>query len=180
VNCDVLCIACKCVLPPGANQIAVDKYININYYRKYACFHRDSASADTANNDMNFICLHYLQGAQFLISLQFIFISRQLFQALYFRSFWSSRVINIYFVLNMPRKWKSHWDYWAHFPPLNHAFTLICFTHFGTIGAVMVWFVIKLYAACTECFGDIMWIRGLWRPRLPDLNPCNQSIRWSL
>jgi hypothetical protein len=30
VNCDVLCIACKCVLPPGANPIAVDKYININ------------------------------------------------------------------------------------------------------------------------------------------------------
>jgi hypothetical protein len=30
VNCDVLCIACKCVLPPGANPIAVDKYIDIN------------------------------------------------------------------------------------------------------------------------------------------------------
>jgi hypothetical protein len=30
VNCDVLCIACKCVLPPGANSIAFDKYININ------------------------------------------------------------------------------------------------------------------------------------------------------
>jgi hypothetical protein len=30
VNCDVLCIACKCVLPPGVNPIAVDKYIDIN------------------------------------------------------------------------------------------------------------------------------------------------------
>jgi hypothetical protein len=26
---------CKCVLPPGANPIAVDKYININIYNFY-------------------------------------------------------------------------------------------------------------------------------------------------
>jgi hypothetical protein len=32
VYCDALCIACKCVLPPGVNPIAVDKYININVY----------------------------------------------------------------------------------------------------------------------------------------------------
>jgi Na+/H+-dicarboxylate symporter len=30
VNCVVLCIVCKCVLPPGVNPIAFDKYININ------------------------------------------------------------------------------------------------------------------------------------------------------
>jgi hypothetical protein len=32
VNYDVLCIACKCVLPPGVNPIAVDKYINKSWY----------------------------------------------------------------------------------------------------------------------------------------------------
>jgi len=109
----------------------------------------------------------------------FIFISRQSFQAFYFRSFLSSRVINIYFVLNMPRKWKPHWDYGANFFPLNRAFALICYTHSGTICAVIVWFVIKLCASCTECFGDIIRMRWLWHPRLPHLNPCNRSTRWS-
>jgi hypothetical protein len=33
VNCEVLCNMCKCVLPPGVNPIAVDKYININIIR---------------------------------------------------------------------------------------------------------------------------------------------------
>jgi len=65
------------------------------------------------------------------------------------------------------------------FFPLNRAFAFICYTHSGTIGAVMVWFVIKLGAACTEYFGDIIRIRWLWHPRLPHLNPCNRSTRWT-
>jgi hypothetical protein len=35
-------------------------------------FHQDSASADTANNNMICICLHYLLGAEFFISLHFL------------------------------------------------------------------------------------------------------------
>lgn len=38
-----------------------------NYYRKYACVHQDIASADTANNNMIILCLHYLPGANFFI-----------------------------------------------------------------------------------------------------------------
>jgi len=42
-----------------------------NYYTKYAYFHQDSASADTANNNMNFVYLHYLPDDKFFISLHF-------------------------------------------------------------------------------------------------------------
>jgi hypothetical protein len=69
----------------------------------------------------------------------------------------------------MLRKLKSHWDYRARFFTLDHAFTLICYTHSGTTGAVIVGFVIKLCAVCRECFGDVIRIRGLWRLDCGDL-----------
>ena len=119
------------------------------YYTKYACFHQESASADTAHIIWILYAFIIYRVPNFLFHYIFIFISRQSFQAFYFRSFLSSRAINIYFVLNMASKWKSHWDYEANFFPLNRAFARICYTHFGTIGAVMVWFVTKLCASCT-------------------------------